>query len=62
MLWDRIVTRWWSLQGGARYDFGGGSGKGWAPPMALRRSIAMEYLLTVAVLATTAVLTTFHSP
>ena len=30
MLWDRIVTRWWSLQGGARYDFGGGAGKGWA--------------------------------
>ena len=30
LLWDRIVTRWWSLQGGARYDFGGGPGKGWA--------------------------------
>jgi copper resistance protein B len=30
LLWDRIVTRWWSLQGGARYDFGGGAGKGWA--------------------------------
>ncbi len=30
LLWDRIVTRWWSLQAGARYDFGGGSGKGWA--------------------------------
>jgi copper resistance protein B len=30
LLWDRIATRWWSLQGGARYDFGGGPGKGWA--------------------------------
>ena len=30
LLWDRIITRWWSLQGGARYDFGGGPGKGWA--------------------------------
>jgi len=30
LLWDRIATRWWSLQAGARYDFGGGPGKGWA--------------------------------
>lgn len=30
LLWDRIVTRWWSLQAGARYDFGAGPGKGWA--------------------------------
>jgi copper resistance protein B len=30
LLWDRIVTRWWSLQGGVRYDFGAGPGKGWA--------------------------------
>jgi copper resistance protein B len=30
LLWDRIVTRWWSLQAGARYDFGEGPGKGWA--------------------------------
>ena len=30
LLWDRISARWWSLQGGARYDFGGGPGKGWA--------------------------------
>ena len=30
MLWDRIVTRWWSLQGGVRYDLGAGPGKGWA--------------------------------
>jgi putative copper export protein len=33
-----------------------------AAPMALRRSIAIEYLLTLAVLAITAVLTTFYSP
>jgi copper resistance protein B len=30
LLWDRIVTRWWSLQAGARYDFGHGPGRGWA--------------------------------
>jgi copper resistance protein B len=30
LLWDRILTRWWSLQGGVRYDFGAGPGKGWA--------------------------------
>jgi copper resistance protein B len=30
LLWDRIATRWWSLQAGARYDFGGGPGRGWA--------------------------------
>jgi copper resistance protein B len=30
LLWDRIVTRWWSVQAGARYDFGNGPGKGWA--------------------------------
>ena len=30
LLWDRIVTRWWSLQGGVRYDLGAGPGKGWA--------------------------------
>ena len=30
LLWDRIATRWWSLQGGGRYDFGSGPGKGWA--------------------------------
>jgi copper resistance protein B len=30
LLWDRIATRWWSLQAGARYDAGGGAGKGWA--------------------------------
>jgi hypothetical protein len=38
------------------------AGDAWAAPMALRCSIAMEYLLMVAVLATTAVLTTFYSP
>jgi putative copper resistance protein D len=31
-------------------------------PVGLRRSIAIEYLLTIAVLATTAVLTSFYSP
>jgi len=30
LLWDRIVSRWWNLQAGARYDFGRGPGKGWA--------------------------------
>jgi copper resistance protein B len=30
LLWDRIVTRWWNLQAGARYDFGDGPGRGWA--------------------------------
>lgn len=29
VLWDRIVTRWWSLQAGAREDFGG-PGRTWA--------------------------------
>jgi len=38
------------------------AGDAWAAPMALRRSIAMEYLLMVAVMATTAGLTTFYSP
>jgi copper resistance protein B len=30
LLWDRIISRWWSLQAGARYDFGLGPGRGWA--------------------------------
>jgi len=30
LLWDRIATRWWSVQAGARYDAGEGPGKGWA--------------------------------
>lgn len=38
------------------------AGDAWAAAMALRRSIAMEYLWMVAVSATTAVLTTFYSP
>jgi copper resistance protein B len=29
-LWDRIVTRWWNLQLGARQDFGNGPGRAWA--------------------------------
>jgi copper resistance protein B len=29
VLWDRIVSRWWSLQAGGRYDFGAGPGRGW---------------------------------
>jgi copper resistance protein B len=30
LLWDRIISRWWSLQAGGRYDFGDGPGRGWA--------------------------------
>jgi copper resistance protein B len=30
LLWDRIISRWWSVQAGARADFGGGPGRGWA--------------------------------
>jgi copper resistance protein B len=30
LLWDRIISRWWSLQAGGRYDFGEGPGRGWA--------------------------------
>jgi copper resistance protein B len=30
LLWDRIVTRWWSLQLGARQDFGAGPPRRWA--------------------------------
>ncbi len=30
LLWDRIVARWWSLQLGARHDFGDGPGRTWA--------------------------------
>ena len=29
-LWDRIATRWWDLQLGAREDFGDGPGRTWA--------------------------------
>ena len=28
-LWDRIITRWWNLQLGARQDFGDGPGRTW---------------------------------
>jgi copper resistance protein B len=28
--WDRVLSRWWNLQAGARYDLGPGPGKGWA--------------------------------
>jgi copper resistance protein B len=28
-LWDRIITRWWDLQLGARQDFGDGPGRTW---------------------------------
>jgi copper resistance protein B len=30
LLWDRIVARWWSLQLGARQDFGSGPPRTWA--------------------------------
>jgi copper resistance protein B len=30
ILWDRIVTRWWDLQAGARQDFGRGPSRTWA--------------------------------
>jgi copper resistance protein B len=30
LLWDRIISRWWSLQAGGRYDFGDARGRGWA--------------------------------
>jgi copper resistance protein B len=30
LLWDRIVARWWSLQLGARRDFGSGPPRTWA--------------------------------
>jgi copper resistance protein B len=30
LLAERIISRWWSLQGGARCDVGAGPGKGWA--------------------------------
>jgi copper resistance protein B len=30
LLWDRIVSRWWSLQTGAREDFGDGPPRSWA--------------------------------
>lgn len=30
LLWSRIVSRWWSLQAGAREDFGNGPPRTWA--------------------------------
>lgn len=30
LLWDRVVARWWSLQAGARQDFGQGPARTWA--------------------------------
>ncbi len=30
LLWDRIITRWWDLQAGAREDFGNGPPRTWA--------------------------------
>jgi copper resistance protein B len=29
LLWDRIVSRWWSIQAGGRRDFGTGPGRTW---------------------------------
>ena len=29
LLWDRIFSRWWSLQAGARHDFGNGPPRDW---------------------------------
>lgn len=29
-LWDRAISRWWSLQGGVRHDFGEGPSRTWA--------------------------------
>ena len=29
LLWNRIVSPWWSAQAGARYDFGGGPSRSW---------------------------------
>ena len=48
-------NRWWAVPAMAAGDVP-------AAPMALRRSIAIEYLLLTAVLAVTAVLTSFYSP
>ena len=30
LLWDRVVSRWWSVQAGARQDFGQGPARTWA--------------------------------
>jgi copper resistance protein B len=30
LLWDHVLTRWWDLQAGVRYDVGQGPARGWA--------------------------------
>jgi copper resistance protein B len=30
VLWDRVVSRWWNIQAGARQDFGSGPARTWA--------------------------------
>jgi copper resistance protein B len=30
LLWDRIISRWWDVQAGARHDFGAGPSRTWA--------------------------------
>ncbi|MFC4307711.1 copper resistance protein B [Steroidobacter flavus] len=30
LLWDRVLSRWWSLQGGVAHDFGEGPSRTWA--------------------------------
>lgn len=30
LLWDRIISRWWDVQAGARHDFGAGPSRDWA--------------------------------
>jgi copper resistance protein B len=30
LLWDRVISRWWSLQGGVAQDFGDGPARTWA--------------------------------
>jgi copper resistance protein B len=30
LFWDHVISRWWSLQTGVRYDLGQGPARGWA--------------------------------
>jgi copper resistance protein B len=30
LLWDHVISRWWSLQGGVAHDFGEGPSRTWA--------------------------------
>jgi copper resistance protein B len=30
LFWDRIISRWWHVQAGARHDFGDGPSRNWA--------------------------------